>query len=187
MPKTIATEWFLRLFTTPDRAAGIAGDMSEEGRVSWFDTLRTAAMLLVRNAASQPLRLVVLVLLGVCLMLIAANLLIMPFRHLAFGASFPVSVQVGLIFGQRILAPAMVGYMLTLLAKRRDLTACVAFVIAQVLFMLFLVLRGSPVEYSQLQSATFVLIRGVFPWVSVLIGGTLARRQFLRHELRQAV
>ena len=64
MRKVTAAEWLLSLFTTPDRASAVAGDLLEQRGSFWFNTLRTAGALLLKSAAAQPLRLLLVVLLG---------------------------------------------------------------------------------------------------------------------------
>jgi hypothetical protein len=123
MPKADAAEWFLRLLTTPDRAAGLAGDMSEEGRVSWWDTLRTAATLFFRNSASQPFRIALLILFGVFLTVVGALVSSMSFLD-------PCRSAIVALFY------ALIGYVLVQLTKGRDLTAVVAYVIAVSVLML---------------------------------------------------
>ncbi len=189
MPESVATEWFLRLFTTPDRAAAIAGDMSEEGRVSWCDTLRTAAALFFRQAASQPLRLAFLLMAGVFLA-IGGNIIILPFGRHNFGPSIPWWVQIYLIGVNRVLVPALIGYIAVRLARERDLTLCLSCVIALAALTLVNVslaaLRWTPADYSGWLFISFVLWRAIVPALSLLVSGVFARRRVLTRELSQA-
>lgn len=145
MPKAVAAEWFLRLFTTPDRAAAIAGDMSEEGRVSWFDLLRTAAALFFRNVAGAPFRLLLLLLCGAVVSVACWNLAIIPLGLHNFRRSgycfldayyFAVLrrsdhwVFIAYYFAvNRILATSLVGSLLVRFAKGRVVTACLTYAI----------------------------------------------------------
>ncbi len=189
MPKAVAAEWFLRLFTTPDRAAAIAGDMSEEGRVSWLDTLRTAAALFARSAASQPSRLIFAVVMG-AILAIGGSIIILPFRGHNFGPSLAWWVQTYLIAINRVLIPALIGYIAVRLAKARDLTLCLSCVVTLALFTLVNVfvaaLRWSPADYSGWLFISFVLWRAVVPALALLVSGALARRRFLTRHLSQA-
>ncbi len=190
MPKTVATEWFLRLFTTPDRAAAIAGDMSEEGHVSWFDTLRTAAALFFRQAASQPFRLAFLILMGAVLSDVGRRLVIMPFEHRSYGPSIPWWLQTYVIVATRVLIPALLGYLMVRLAKGRDLTVCLGYGIVQTLFTLIGILVGmarwTPPSYGSWLFVSFLLWRKLIPAISLLVSGVLARRRVLNRELSQA-
>ncbi len=65
-------EWILSLVTTRDRAASTVGDLAEAASTHdvagfWSGVLRTAASLLWRNVAENPVRLTGLALLGIAL------------------------------------------------------------------------------------------------------------------------
>jgi hypothetical protein len=129
MPKSAAAEWFLRLFTTPDRAAAIAGDMSEEGRVSWFDLLRTAAALFFRNVSGTPFRLLLLILSGVVVRFAFLDLFGTLARFSNILRSEPWVFGACHFAVNHILITSLIGYMLVRFAKERDITACLVYVI----------------------------------------------------------
>jgi hypothetical protein len=187
MPKTAAAEWFLRLFTTPDRAASIAGDMSEEGRVSWFDTLRTAAALFFRNLAAAPLRIALLVLLGLLLSSPLVSIAIMPKRH--FWTYEIWQFRAYYIAANQIMFPTLIGWALVRLGKGRDITACLAYVAVHVVIVLaaqihilhnsLLVRPPVMLPHSWLGAATTQAISAFF----LLASGALARRRSLNRQL----
>jgi hypothetical protein len=194
MPKSVAAEWFLRLFTTPDRASALAGDMSEEGRVSWFDVLRTAAALFFRSVAEAPVRLVLLLLLGVFVNLVCNNLASLPLRPMR--QNFQGSEywwMFGLYFYgvvQDLVAPALTGYALVRLAKGRDITACVAYAIMRTVLPLYFMISHAGAEMkagrSGWEAAGSLVFRLAFPALVLLASGALTRKRLLRQEMARA-
>ena len=180
MPKSVAAEWFLRLFTTPDRAAAIAGDMSEEGRVAWFDLLRTAAALFFRNVAGAPFRLSLLILFGAVVSTGWGILITIPIVRLnklswALGTYYFVF--------NRILVTSLVGYLLVRLAKGRDITACLAYAVLS--SALGMAMSTRALWYTHLwHMAWAVLLNASVSVFFLLASGVCARRRFLtRAEL----
>jgi len=190
MPKFVAAEWFLRLFTTPDRAAALAGDMSEEGRVSWFDVLRTAAALFFRNVAGAPVRLLLLLVLGVFLSLGCWYAGTIPMRMLApRSLAYWFSIYVFAV--DRLLAPALTGYALVRFAKGRDITACVAYgIVSTMLPLYFLILHADARWRAHVQPGWQIALGAVFqlafPAFVLLTSGVLTRKRFLRRQMVQA-
>src|SRR5579871_1596728 len=81
-------EWFLALVTTRDRAASTIGDLTEGAAARgavwfWSGVLRTAASLLWRNIAEQPVRMTGLAFLGLAVY-IAIDLLFAGLSGVAF-------------------------------------------------------------------------------------------------------
>ena len=184
MPKSVAAEWFLRLFTTPDRAAALAGDMSEEGRVSWFDTLGTAAALFFRNVAEGPVRLVLLILLGTFLGAACWNLASISIRLHSFQRSEYWMVSVLFFAAERLLAPALTGYVLVRFAKGRDITACLAYgIVSTVLPLYSISMHANAVWRAQVYPGWFIALGAVFqlafPAFVLLTSGVLTRKRYL--------
>jgi hypothetical protein len=189
MPKSVAAEWFLRLFTTPDRAAALAGDMAEEGRVSWFDVLRTAAALFFRNIGGAPVRLVLLLLLGVFVNL-ACSFADAPLRLLHIQLSGYWIPAVYFFAVDRLLGPALTGCALARLSKGRDITACVAYVIMSTVLPLYLMILHAGAEMragrSWWEAVGGLVFRLAFPALVLLASGALTRKRLLREEMARA-
>ena len=132
MPKVTAAEWFLSLFTTRDRASAIAGDLAEQGRVSWLNILRTGGSLFLRSAIAQPWRLGLLFLLGLVLE-IAAWQLYMISIHAGF-----ITRSTALIYWlvSYLALPALIGHVIARFARGREITACMAYVLLHALLVL---------------------------------------------------
>jgi hypothetical protein len=184
MPKSVAAEWFLRLFTTPDRAAALAGDMSEEGRVSWWDTLHTAAALFFKSIAGAPVRVFFLLLLGAFLEMACHNLASLPIRFHNFQRSEVWMIITLFFVTDYFLAPALTGYALVRLARGRDITACVAYVIMSVTLPLYMMILHVGAEI-RIGRPWWVAVgnqalRLALPALILLAAGSLARRRELR-------
>ncbi len=142
MPKTHIAERILDLVTNRDRAASTAGDLTEaaasRGTVwFWSSLLRTAVSHLWRNMAEQPARLAGLAFLGLALY-IAIDFLFAGLSGLAFFFAIQRSgnhLQIHSIGWQLwFTAPVavsslLVGFMLAVWARGRELAACAVFAI----------------------------------------------------------
>jgi hypothetical protein len=186
MPKSVAAEWLLRLFTTPDRASALAGDMAEEGRVSWFDVLRTAAALFFKNVAGAPVRVFLLLLLGAFLGVACGILASIPVRVHNFQRSEIWMFSAFYFLIDRLLAPALTGYALVRLAKGRDVTACVAYVIMSAVLPLYIMIMhaGAEIRIGRpwWEAVGSLVFRLAFPALVLLVSGSLTRRRMLRQR-----
>lgn len=122
MPRVTAAEWFLSLFTTRDRASAIAGDLLEQRRASWLNILRIGASLFLRSVIAQPLSLSLLILLGLILHIVAANVAGIPIRF-GFITRLP-SAKFYWLVSMSIVAPAFIGHVIARLARGPEITAC---------------------------------------------------------------
>jgi len=157
MPKAVAAEWFLRLFTTPDRALAIAGDMSEEGRVSITDLIRTGASLFAGNIAGAPFRLLLLLLGGVAVNLICWDLATFALSYHTFGSVWNWSIVYAVT--SRIVIPIIMGDLLVRFSTHRDMTACATHAI-----LIWLL----PVVWTVMRILATMNARPYFPWLVVL-------------------
>jgi hypothetical protein len=181
MPKAVAAEWFLRLFTTPDRAGAIAGDMSEEGRVSWFDLLRTVAALFLRNVAVAPFRFLLLVLCGAIVSIASWELANIPVRLRYFWRFEPWVLGTYSFAIHRILGASLIGYLLVRLAKGRDITACLAYAVISSALLMALNARALwyTHRYSAWHLALGILFSGAVPACFLVVSGVYTRKRFL--------
>jgi len=142
MHKTTIAERILALVTADDRATSIVGDLTESTAARgvfrfWLDVLRTAASLLWRNIAGEPVRLTTLAL--ICLAVyIGIELIFAGLSGVVFFGAAMTSgntLHLGSI-GWRLwfAAPSLVaslfiGRILAYWAPRRELAACVVYAI----------------------------------------------------------
>lgn len=177
MLKVTIAEWFLSLFTTPDRASAIAGDLVEQGRAPWFNVLRTAAALFVQSATVQPLRLALFVLLGLALLRIAIYSASIAFSWLPYE---PLELWPGLV------APALIGYVIARLAQGREVTACLALVFTHALLQLPFIRHALVHGWSAYRICTILLFTDAIPALAILAGAIFARKLVLNRQLSHA-
>jgi hypothetical protein len=154
MRKVQIAEWILGLVTSRDRAASTVGDLLEQAAargVLWFwsGALRTAASLLWRGVAENPVRITAVAFIGLAVD-ITASLLLAGVTGLVFFV-MPVSAvssALGAWSGHQVhpsyawwIAPqlaisVLIGRMLARWAPGRELSACLAFGILGSIFSL---------------------------------------------------
>jgi hypothetical protein len=172
MHKLHIAEQILALVTSSDRAASIAGDLSEEAATRgaawfWSGVLRTAVSLLWRDVAENPARVTVLAFVGLAIY-VGLDLLFAGLSGFAFFiAAFRSGHAPQLSFiGWRIwfLAPALVcplsvGRMLARWAPGREASACLAYAMAALIcgFISMVVAPGSVGFLSDAVPQTLVL------------------------------
>ena len=126
----------LTLFTTPDRASSITGDLTKAARSRgsfWFgfQVARTAISLFGRDFATAPMRLAALVALGlfmfVGLFVLTGHGLDLLFDTL-LGLKGGVILPLWFVLSG-LVAPYLIALVLTRLAPGREMTVCVATVI----------------------------------------------------------
>jgi hypothetical protein len=135
-------ERILALVTTGDRAASIVGDLTEGAAARgafwfWFGVLRTAASLLWRNVAEEPGRLTRLAFLNLAVYigieLVFAGLSGVAFFGAAMASLHPLhldSIGWKIWFAAPVLVSSLfIGRMLAHWAPRRELAACVVYMI----------------------------------------------------------
>ena len=136
MPNPSIAESVLTLFTTPDRASSITGELTEEARSRgrlwfWSHVIRTALSLFWRDLASAPARIAGLVALGLCM-----------FVGLFFLSGFGLDLLFDRLLGLKggvilpswfvlsgLVAPYLIALVLTRLAPGREMTCVAATVI----------------------------------------------------------
>lgn len=133
MRSASAAEWILSLFTPPDRAASIVGDLTEESSARgalwfWSSVLRTACSHFWRDLSASPWRMVGLAFWGFLahLVLCSSVVLATVYWHRAWmtagyrSAMLP-SWGYEIIFSTAV--PFLVGWMLARRAEVRELAA----------------------------------------------------------------
>ena len=181
MCDTTRAETLLSLFTSPDCAAAIAGDLTEERRhrgSSWFwqHVLRTTLGLWRSALADAPLMVLMLAVAGCSLLagpvfggVAAINL----FPH---WSGSPVSwIALSFFWWSGAL---WTGASLVSIAPRLGMTACATLAVAgQALLVAF----GVSVLWDDLQNAELVLFYaiGLATTALLLLGGAIARRRMI--------
>ena len=139
MPNATPAESVLTLFTTPDRALSITGDLAEEARSRgpfwfWAHVVRTTMSLFWRDFATAPARMAVLGTLGL-LMFVGLTALGVLNDEFLFNRLFGED-ELGRtrmffwFFLNGLLTPYLVGIVLAHLAPDREMTCVGAAVIA---------------------------------------------------------
>jgi hypothetical protein len=180
MRDSISEELF-SLFTSPDRAEAIAGDLIEEreerGRFWFWLHVTRITLTLCRNAATEaPLQVLALVTAGCALFAapaFAAAATVRLFPH--FGGP-PVSwIALSFFWWGGAL---WIGSALVAIAPRRGMTACAALAVAGEALLIAL---GASVLWHELQRADFVLVYAIALATAapLLLGGAIARRRLI--------
>jgi hypothetical protein len=159
MPKDAVAEWLLSLFTAPDKAAAIVGDLSEQGRGTWPNYLCMAASLVVRSAALRPVRLLLSIPLG---------------WSVFFGVGYyldRITSSGGL--WTTILASIVAGLVIGLFDRGQELPACLAMAVTLLAFFLYVAI-AFPLLYI-LGPATFVW-SAIHPPFLIVSTGMLMRK-----------
>ncbi len=140
-------EWILALVTSQERAASTAGDLAEEAGARgaawfWSGVLRTAASLLWREVADNPVRVTCLAILGLAVYVVLDLL----FAFLSGVAFFADAYQSGhsiqlnslawriWFLAPVLLIPLATGRMLARWAPGREAAACLGYAIAAAAF-----------------------------------------------------
>ena len=181
MCDTTRAERLLSLFTSPDCAAAIAGDLTEERwhrGVIWFwlHALGTTIALWRRTLADAPLMVLLLAAAGCTLLAgpaFGGAAAVKLFPH--FSGS-PVSWIALLLFWWG--GAMWTGASLVSIAPRRGMPACATLAVAGEALLIAL---GVSVLRHDLQSAEFVLFYaiGLAAPASLLVGGAIARRRMI--------
>jgi hypothetical protein len=135
-------EWILSLVTSRDRAASIAGDLTEGAAARgavwfWTGVLRTAASLLWRGLAERPARVAGVaaasLAISVALWLLVAGLSVVALVAAHIKSGHPVEVvSIGYsiwFFVPALLIPLLTGRLLARWAPGREMSACLAYAI----------------------------------------------------------
>jgi hypothetical protein len=175
MRKVTAAEWLLSLFTTPDRASAVAGDLLEQRGSFWFNTLRTAGALLLRSAAAQPFRLLLVVLLGYILYEgVTRSPLVFLIRR--------GQASLWWLAWRLAVAPATMGYVVARFARGSEVAACLA--VAVIEWFLFGVgLSHTGPGYFALRPAVlaWLLFRHTAPGFVLICVGAWTRKSRYAH------
>jgi hypothetical protein len=142
-------EWILALVTTRDRAASIAGDLTEQAAARgavwfWFSVFRTASSFLRRDVAERPVRLTGLALLGIAVYagigLLFAGLDGVVGFIAVYGSGNHLqldSIGWKVWFAAPVLVSSLlVGRMLARWAPGRELAACVVYAVLVAIYNL---------------------------------------------------
>ena len=181
MPDTTRAERLLSLFTSPDRAAGIAGDLTEERRHRgslwfWLHVVGTTLALWRSAVTDAPLIVLMLAMAG-CALLTAPAL-----GGVAAVALFPQSIGspvswIALSFfwwgGALWTGASLVG-----IAPRRGMAACAMLAVAAEPLLIAFVVTAL---WSDLLSVQLVLfyMTGLVVAAPLLIGGAIARHRLI--------
>jgi hypothetical protein len=151
MRKVTAAEWLLSLFTTPDRASAVAGDLLEQRGSFWFNTLRTAGALLLKSAVARPFRLLLIILLGYLVHSgVTTNAWV---SHITRGHT-----PLWWLAWRLAVAPATMGYVVARFARGSEVAACLG--VAVIEWSLF----GVGIGHSHMAAAYFALPPAVLAW-----------------------
>jgi hypothetical protein len=149
MPNIGLAESVLSLFTQPDVAASIAGDLAEEfaAKGFWPQVLRTAFALFFQQMASRPWRVAVLVLTGFVLTQIATS-----------------GILIGGGITESIAGPLLIAILVGRLSRGKEMTACALLALSSMLFSMWLGLFGpsAPLVWHFLQWNVLASLMFVF-------------------------
>ena len=188
MRDTTRAERLLSLFTSPDRAAAIAGDLTEERERRgsawfWLHTIRTTLALWRNAVRDAPLSVIMLAVSGCALFAAPA------FAGAAAVNLFPLSVgspqtAVALAFfwwGGAV----WVGATLVVIAPRRGMAASVTLAAA---ITLLLMAFGLTAASRELLDAYLLLFytTGLIAMAPLLLGAALARRRLIAYGIAQS-
>ncbi len=176
MPNVAAAEWFLSLFTAPDRASAIAGDLAEQRGSFWFNALRTAGALMLKSAAARPWRFFGVFLLGLVLRELALFVPSILFRLGWVGLWKMVVTPWNRVVAPALM-PALIGYVVARLARGREIAACLAVAIFEFASVCFFYFRYLPDPYAFIR--VWLLIHSAAWGLVVICSGALTRK--LRH------
>jgi hypothetical protein len=186
MPKSSAAEALLSLFTRPDRAASIAGDLMEEAHRRgpfwfWCNVAGTAISLLWHSLATAPIRSVALVLAALLLKLVVDIAIIRVGPH-ALGLHADRISGVGAMIAWRsALVPFLLGLFVARLARGREIAACTALVVAlQINSCGYLAFYGSTGHAVPVSWFCISIFFNLISAVPLLGGAALVRRRALR-------
>ncbi len=169
-----AVEALLSLFTAPDRAESIAGDLTEEREVRgsawfWFHVFRTTFSLFTKALASAPGMVLALVALGFAFfatLAFAGVAAVFLFPSIGSGVSW---VLVSLFWWSAAL---WTGVSLVGIAPKHGMTACLTLAVAgEALLLIFFTVIEPPKVWSIL-----VYTSGLLTAAPLLAGGAIARR-----------
>ena len=127
MPNVGLAESVLSLFTQPDIAASIAGDLAEEFALKqfWLHVLRTAFALFFQQIVRRPRRVVILVLAGFVFTQIAVS-----------------GLLAGGVVLEAIVEPLLIGILIAGLRRGREMTVCALTALSSILLSIALGLFG---------------------------------------------
>jgi hypothetical protein len=131
MPNVGLAESVLSLFTQPEIAASIAGDLAEEfaAKQFWLHVIRTALALCFQQFLSRPRRVVILVLTGFAATEIAVSGILAS----------------GLIL-ETLVEPLLIGILIAGLSRGREMTVCALTALSSLILSITLGLFGARVR-----------------------------------------
>lgn len=181
MRDTTRAERLLSLFTSPDCAAAIAGDLTEERRhrgSSWFwqHVVRTMLALWRRALADAPLMVLMLAAAGCSLLAGPAFGGVAAVYLFPHWSGSPVSwIALSFFWWSGAL---WTGAALVSIAPRLGMAACATLAVAGEALLIAL---GVSVLWHDLQNAEFVLFYaiGLATTAPLLLGGAIARRRMI--------
>ncbi len=198
-----AAEGLLALFTSPDRALSVVGDLSEQAcsRGSiwfWFQIVRTTAAFFWQELCDAPLRIAFVVAAGWLAHQAIALYVAFPFAQL-LGWTPPIYYTVhqraawlvGMLLFGLILVPFLLGLLMARFSGGRSVTVCLAFaLIGQNLltcyfFYLYWICMGDATAAEKISRLLSLQLRGhafvnSVVGASVLAAGYLYRRRTLQ-------
>jgi hypothetical protein len=168
----------LSLFTTPDRAESIAGDLTEEREVRgsawfWFHVFRTTSALFTNELSAAPVMTLALVALGFALFVSlaftgVAAVFLFPF--IGSGASW------GLLSLFWWSAALCTGVSLVSIAPKQGMAACLTLAVAGEALLLSCTIFFTLTEPTRAWSI-LVYTSALFAAAPLLAGGAIARRR----------
>jgi hypothetical protein len=199
-------ERLLSLFTTPDSAAGIVGDLSEErghrGSLWLWRQVLGTALSLVRGATFEaPAAVLSIAATGLVLMFTMQLAGTMAALHVLLGSpwagpkSIPPITAVAVVVAFTLakwIGALLAGAIVGAVAPRRGAVACVVMIVLVEISLIFEALRAAmPAEgasHPAVMAATWV---AHWTWgqaipAFLLLGGALTRRRWLRRQARPA-
>jgi hypothetical protein len=182
-------EWILRLVTSPDRAASTVGDLAEgaadRGLVwFWSGILRTAASLLWRGIAGDPVRVTGVGLIGLAVDVVASLLLagftgVVFFLAAWYGHRVPVN-SVGWVIAldvPELVVSVLIGRILARWAPGREWSVCLAYgILGSIFSIIMMFVSPGGLGPSALLG---VLLSDVTKRIPVLAGAVWGRRRRL--------
>jgi hypothetical protein len=181
-------ERLLSLFTSPDSAAGIVGDLSEErgqrgGAWFWRHVLGTAFSLCCGTLTQSPLVVLMLAVLGFGIQILALVGASLPFFSATPSSYYLIAPTLILVTWFSAL---LTGGILVAVSRHRGMAACVVLAVALEIFY-FAVSRhyishAVPLPIFWVTTAFFTPTGSTF----LLLGGAVVRMRQIRRQLRTA-
>lgn len=184
MRDTDRAEALLSLFTSADRAAAIAGDLTEQRAhrrpiAFWLDVTRTVFALARRAVTEAPLRVLILAVSG-CALLVGPVFVGMAAVLLFPSVGSPVTwIALSFFWSAGAL---WTGVSLVGIAPRRGMAACASLAVAGGLLLIGLAVRAPGLNLHMFQLVVVYTTVLLMPPL-LLVGGAIARRRMIARSV----